>query len=128
MIKPAATERTEVLFNADCPICNWEVGVYKKHAPPDLEFVPITAARARDLGLSMDEAARALHLRRGGQRVAGVAAFLDLWAHIPRYRLLARVLSWPPLRLLAEIAYRYGAAPALYALHKRRQAKRGQGR
>ena len=120
--------KIELLYNADCPICNWEISQYKKHAPDHLRFVPITDEAAADWGICPDTALRALHLRDMGNpdlHQTGVAAFLALWQAMPRTRWIAHLVGLWPLRPLVDWAYRKLAAPTLYYLHQRRKAKRG---
>ncbi len=47
------------------------------------------------------------HVRLGsGEVVSGAAAFIALWRATPRFRLLGRIASIPPLPWLLEGAYR----------------------
>jgi len=118
----------ELLYNANCPICSWEINQYKKRAPEHFRFVPITDDAAADWGVSTDAALRALHLRETDSpdvHKTGVAAFLALWQAMPRTRWIAHLVGLWPLRPLVDWAYRKLAAPALYHLHQRRRAKRG---
>lgn len=63
-----------------------------------------------------------------GRLLAGIEAFLAVWARLPRYRRLARVVGSRPVRPLAEAAYERVLAPLLYRLHRRRnlQARRAR--
>lgn len=86
-------------------------------------FTDLSASDLSGRGLDGDTAARRLHVVRDGRVIAGFPAFLALWSELPRLRWLARVLGLPGLRTLAGVAYDRGAAPLLYALHRRRQAR-----
>lgn len=117
---------TEILYNGRCPICAAEIAQYRKQAEAAgaaLRFTDLHAADLQDWQLSADQATRRLHARCDGQIISGFPAFLILWRELPRMRWLARLMSLPLLRQFAELGYNRIAAPALYALHKRRQAK-----
>jgi predicted DCC family thiol-disulfide oxidoreductase YuxK len=74
-------------------------------------------------GLSPDAAVRRLHARAGGRVLAGLPAFRAVWAVLPGWRWLARATGLPGVRPLADALYERAAAPALYALHRRRVAR-----
>ncbi len=114
-----------MLFNDDCPICSREIRHYDRLAQADdlpLQFEALSTSAA-DWGLDADTAAKQIHARRGDQLLIGVPAFLALWEEIPRYRWLARLVGLPGIRHLTHVIYTYGLAPALYALHQRRQRR-----
>lgn len=117
---------TSVLFNADCPVCNFEIRHYEryatKHALP-IRFDHLDAAAA--WGLSADQAARRLHVMHQGRFLSGIPAFLVLWAQMPRYRALAAVIAAPGVRQVATLAYDHVLAPLLYLWHRHRQRKWG---
>ncbi len=119
-------KQTEILYNGRCPICSAEIVHYRKQAEATkaaLRFTDLHDADLSEWQLSAEQATRRLHARHNGQIISGFPAFLILWQHLPRMRWLARLLSLPVLRQIAEIGYNHLAAPALYALHKRREAK-----
>ncbi|NHB75526.1 thiol-disulfide oxidoreductase DCC family protein [Rhodobacter calidifons] len=116
------TQETRVLYNDTCPVCRFEIDVYRRRA--QAEGLPIrfdALDRAGDWGLTPDQAARSLHVWQDGRVLAGMAAFRALWATMPRWRWLARVTGWPVIRPLADLAYEHVAAPILYRAHLRRQ-------
>ena len=61
--------------------------------------------------------AKRLHVRENGQVYSGIPAFVLLWQDMPRYRLLARVVSWPIVRPVAVFLYDWVLAPMLYRWH-----------
>lgn len=121
------TPRTSVLYNADCPICNFEIGHYARYA--DKTGLPIrfddlnTEARAK-WGIDADTAARKLYVLHDANLTSGIPAFLVLWAQMPRYRWLARVVGLPGIRQVASVTYDHVLAPLIYRWHLRRQARR----
>lgn len=122
--KPAA----EILYNETCPVCAAEIDHYRAHAEArtiPLAFLPLSEA-AR-FGLSEEQAARRLHVMKGGRLLSGVPAFIALWEEMPRWRPLARIVGSPGVRHAAGFVYDRILAPALYAAHLRRR-RRLQGR
>ena len=114
-----------VLYNADCPVCRFEISHYRRAAGPGgMRFDPLDAAPG-GWGLDRDAAARRLHARRGdGTVVSGFPAFLAIWRGLPGWRHVARVAALPGLRHAVGILYDRVGAPVLYAMHRRRERKR----
>lgn len=121
------SEKTEILYNASCPICSREVNHYQRlsrAADLPIAYDDLSdAARLTDWGVTKEQAAKRLHLRQNGQMYSGLPAFILLWQQIPRTRWLARLFSLPGLHWMAIKAYDHLAAPLLYALHQRRQRR-----
>jgi predicted DCC family thiol-disulfide oxidoreductase YuxK len=58
-------------------------------------------------GISYDDGLRRLHAEDGDRSLhVGVDAFLLIWRHLPRWRLLALVVGVPGIQGLASLAYR----------------------
>jgi len=114
---------TSVLFNANCPVCNFEIGHYAQYcrdAGLPIRFDDLNSeARAR-WGIDADTAARRLYVLHGGQLTSGIPAFLVLWAQMPRYRWLGRVVGLPGVRQVASALYDHVLAPVIYRWHLRR--------
>lgn len=123
------SDETNVLYNASCPICSREVDHYARLS--DAADLPIryddctNPAALAAWGITADEAAKRLHVRKGGQVYAGIPAFVILWKDIPQTRWLARLISLPGIHWIACFGYDYLAAPLLYRLHLRRIAREG---
>ncbi|MBW6418401.1 thiol-disulfide oxidoreductase DCC family protein [Celeribacter sp. PS-C1] len=122
----AQTEpKTKVLYNAQCPVCSFEINHYKGYAARcalPIRFDDLNTEADR-WGLAPDVAAQRLYVEKDGQLLSGVPAFRVLWAEMPRYRWLAQVTGWPVLRPLSEFAYDRVLAPLIYGWHTRRQAR-----
>lgn len=119
-------KETEILYNGRCPICAAEIAHYKRRAAEagaPLVFTDLNAVPLESWGLSSDQATRRLHARQKGRIISGFPAFLAIWRELPGMRWLARVLSLPGLRHTAGFLYNRVAAPLLYTLHKRREAR-----
>ncbi|MCR8827445.1 thiol-disulfide oxidoreductase DCC family protein [Pseudosulfitobacter koreensis] len=111
---------TSVLYNAECPVCRAEIDHYaaysRDHDLP-IRFDDLNSSALEAWGISADEAAKRLHVRKGDQVYSGIPAFILLWQDMPRYRWLARVVSWPLVRPVAVALYDYVLAPILYRWH-----------
>ncbi len=118
-------DRTDIIYNADCPVCRFEIDHYRKIAERDglpLRFTGLDGAGA--FGLEPEAAARRLHVMKDGRILTGVPAFLALWQAMPRLRWLAVVVGLPGIRQVAGLLYDRILAPALFRAHLRRQKRR----
>ncbi|WP_084861380.1 thiol-disulfide oxidoreductase DCC family protein [Salibaculum halophilum] len=119
---------TKVLHNDTCPICSREVAAYARQAERAgvaLEIDGLDAASA--WGLDRDAAARTFRVQHDGDLHEGLDAFRLLWARLPGWRWLARLTGLPGIHGLADRGYRHVAAPALYAMHRRRARRAARG-
>lgn len=123
------SDKPTVIYNGDCPICSREIGIYRARigAVGDLRFVDLNDVDLAALGLTRDDAARRLHVVEDGRLLSGVDAFLALWRATPGFGWLARVVGLPGVRQAAGAVYDGVLAPALFAMHRRREARRGGG-
>ena len=121
--------KTAVLYNAECPVCNFEITHYEKYASSKnlpIRFDDLNGQAREQWDLTEDEAARRLYVTKDGALHAGIPAFLILWEEMPRYRLLANVIGLPIIRQVASFVYDYALAPAIYHWHLARKRKRAQ--
>jgi predicted DCC family thiol-disulfide oxidoreductase YuxK len=115
---------TKILHNDTCPICSREVAAYARQAERAgvvLEIDGLDAAP--NWGLDRYTAAQTFRVEQDGHVHEGLDAFRLLWAGLPGWRWLARLTGLPGIHWLADRGYRHVAAPALYALHRRRQRR-----
>lgn len=120
------TQRTMVLYNDTCPICSREVAAYqrasRKHGLA-IDYAGLTDGDLACFGLTRDEAAKRFHVLKDGQVVSGVPAFAVLWQELPGMGWLARLVRLPVVRTLVAALYDHVLAPALFAMHKRRERR-----
>lgn len=108
-LDPAAA--CAVYYDGGCPVCSREIALYQRLSEgasdrPAFENIAAESA-ALPTGLSREDAMARLHVRLGsGDMVSGAPAFIALWRATPRFRLLGRIASVPPLPWLLERAYR----------------------
>ncbi|WP_187426709.1 thiol-disulfide oxidoreductase DCC family protein [Geothermobacter ehrlichii] len=105
-----------IFFDGACPLCSRRIDGYRSVCPDDRlrlvdisipDFLPPAGAPARE------EFGRVLHVRdAAGRWLIGVDALRAIWQVLPlrRYRLLAILLGWPGIGLLARGGYRLLAA------------------
>lgn len=118
---------TSVLYNANCPVCNFEIGHYARYAGKTglpIRFDDLNTDARADWGIDADTAAQRLYVLHRGQLTSGIPAFLVLWAQMPRYRLLGRIVGLPGVKQLACLGYDYVLAPLIYRWHLARLRKR----
>ena len=121
--------RTDVLYNARCPVCRAEIEHYRDYAEArglPIAFHDLNAGDLASWGINADAAAKRLHVRQDGRIRSGVAAFIALWRVMPRYAWLARIVALPGLRHVAGVVYERVLAPRLYARHLAREGRRPQ--
>ena len=120
-------EETKILYNADCPVCRFEIDHYASYSADRglaLRFDDLNSCDLNGWGLSSDQAAKRLYVRKSDQLYSGIPAFLVLWQDMPRYRFLARLIGLPIIKQAASAIYDYVLAPIIYRWHLRRQARR----
>ncbi len=121
------SEDTRVLYNADCPVCSFEINHYAAYADEKalpLRFEDLNTRDLTEWSLTADEAARRLYVLKDGQILSGIPAFIVLWREMPRYRWLARLVAVPGLNWVAVKLYDHIAAPLIFRWHLKRVARR----
>ncbi len=119
--------KTRILFNAECPICSAEICHYRSYADRRgilMEFDDLNQTDLSFYGVDQEDAARRLHVFHEGKVISGVSAFAVIWAQLPRYRWLARMVCLPIIHPISTLVYDHILAPILYAMHLRRQRKK----
>lgn len=119
------TQSLHVLYNDRCPICRAEIEHYRAYAEAralPIRFEDLHDAQLGQWGVDAAGAAKRLHVRTKDGVLSGVDAFIALWQEMPRYRVLARIVSLPGLRHGAGWVYNRVLAPWLYRKHLKREA------
>lgn len=114
---------TSVLFNANCPVCNFEISHYARYCRDTglpIRFDDLNSDALVEWGIDPDTAARRLYVLHEGRLTSGIPAFLVLWAQMPRYRWLARIVGLPRVRQIASAGYDFVLAPVIYRWHLQR--------
>jgi predicted DCC family thiol-disulfide oxidoreductase YuxK len=99
-----------VFYDGICGICRREIVYYKRIAPVGaFEWVDITVDKLsmENLGICYADGLKLLHAQDAqGNLNVGVDAFVLIWRQIPRWRILATIVSLPIIRTVANIVYR----------------------
>ena len=105
----AASTRPVVFYDGACPLCRREIQHYRHlDRTQRLCWVDISreATRLGRYGLTVEQAMRRFHVLDGhGRWRTGVAAFVELWSHLPYYRRLASLVK--ALRLGGPLEHVY---------------------
>ena len=120
------SNETRVLYNADCPVCNFEITHYADYSAREglpIRFDDLNSDALAQWDLDADTAARRLYVLKDGALHSGIPAFVLLWQEMPRYRWLARLVSVPGVHWVACLTYDYVLAPLIYRWHLRRQRR-----
>ena len=118
--------KTSVLYNATCRVCNFEIQRYARYAGANglpIRFDDLNSDARGQWGLDADTAARRLYVLHEGTLTSGIPAFLVLWAQMPKYRWLAKVVGFPGIKQIACVTYDHVLAPVIYRWHLRRLRK-----
>ncbi len=113
-----------VIYNDTCPICAREVAGYKRMTAThdlDIAYRGLSEGELGRLGLTERAAARRFHVLEDGELHDGVPAFALVWERFPRFRWLAKLVRLPVVAPVSRALYDHVAAPALFALHRRRE-------
>lgn len=121
------SDDTRILYNADCPVCSFEINRYANRAKSEnlpLKFEDLNTYDAAPYGITNDQAARRMHVLHQDKVYAGMDGFIVLWQQIPHLRWLARLCARPVIKPITDVIYDRIVAPIIYRWHLRRQAKR----
>ena len=98
-----------VFYDGACPLCRREIAVYRRRdAGSQIGWRNLSDCSAASLpaGLSRDDALARFHVvRRNGELLSGAAAFAEMWAHTPGFRLLGRLARRPVVRRGLDAIY-----------------------
>ncbi|WP_426038053.1 thiol-disulfide oxidoreductase DCC family protein [Cypionkella sp. TWP1-2-1b2] len=118
--------KTSVIYNATCPVCNFEIQHYARYAGANglpIQFDDLNSDARGQWGVDADTAARRLYVLHEDTLTSGIPAFLVLCAQMPKYRWLAKVVGFPGIKQVACAAHDFILAPAIYRWHLRRLRK-----
>lgn len=120
------SEETKVLYNAQCPVCRFEIDHYRSYSQKSdlaIQFDDLNSDALLAWEITSDQAARRLYVEHKGQLYSGIPAFIMLWREMPRYRILGRIVDLPIIHWIACKVYDLALAPAIYRWHLYRQRR-----
>ena len=102
-------ETSEVYFDGSCPLCRAEIGHYRQQDKSGaLRFIDVSEPGAvTPEGMTQQRALQRFHVRAGDGRIlSGAAAFVEVWAHLPKWHWAARAATLPGALAVLEWGYR----------------------
>ena len=100
--------RSTVYIDGSCPLCRAEIGYYRRNDRfGALCFIDVSETDASvPAALTEQRAMERFHVRAGpGQLLSGAAAFVEVWARLPRWRWAARAAALPGAMAALEFGY-----------------------
>ena len=98
-----------VFYDGKCGLCSREIRHYQTIAPNGVfQWHDVTEPNNQldVMGLTLAETLRILHvIDHFGETHRGVDAFIVIWDHLPRWRVLASICRLPLIRALARKLY-----------------------
>ena len=119
-------QTTSVLYNASCPVCNFEIQHYAQYSDDNelpIRFDDLNSEARVQWGIEADTAAQRLYVLHDGTLTSGIPAFLVLWEQMPKYRWLSKVVGLPGIIQIASAIYDHILARVIYRGHLRRLRK-----
>ncbi|MBK5941551.1 thiol-disulfide oxidoreductase DCC family protein [Halochromatium roseum] len=99
----------KTFFDGGCPLCSREIAHYRKiDRDGRIQWIDITqeADALAGAGLDLPSAMRRLHVQASdGRLLSGVEAFVAIWQRLPRWYLLAGLVT--RLRLTQPLEWGY---------------------
>ena len=93
-------------YNRDCSICRIEINHYKNKCT-SIDWVDINNHEFPKKIKSKNQLLRRLHIKKNDEILIGVDAFIFIWAEIPKYKILSKLLRFPIIYQIAFIAYEF---------------------
>ena len=100
----------KVFYDGKCNLCSKEINYYIRIAPSgifDWQDVNLMNDEFVNTGIKISDALKILHVIDVNDKLhLGVDAFIVIWNNLTYWKILARVLSIPIIRKVANIAYK----------------------
>ena len=100
----------KVFYDGKCNLCSKEINYYIRIAPSgifDWQDVNLMNDEFVNTGIKISDALKILHVIDVNDKLhLGVDAFIVIWNNLAYWKILARVLSIPIIRKVANIAYK----------------------
>jgi len=123
------SKETKVLYNAECPVCNFEIKHYERYSEKrdlPIRFDDLNTDVRESWGIDEDTAARRLYVEKDGQLYSGIPAFIELWKEMPHYKWAAWLAALPLVKQVTIFGYNWVLAPAIYRWHVIRRKRQGR--
>ena len=98
-----------VFFDGSCPICSKEIAFYKTRVGADtLSWVDVSDGKIAitQEAVTREELMARFHVQNSdGQLVSGGAAFAELWAALPAFKIIGKLFKLPVFSFMIDIGY-----------------------
>ena len=103
------TEKLQVFYDGGCPLCSREIAFYRRQQGAEqIAWSDVSGTSEGEMvpGLSQDVALSRFHVAKpDGSLISGGAAFAELWAVLPAFRPIGRLLRHPFFLWMLNGAY-----------------------
>jgi len=99
----------KVFYDSKCSLCSKEINYYRSIAPIgvfDWKDIHIRNHEFINTGINISDALKILHVIDNNKLYLGVDAFIIIWNNLAYWKYLARLVSIPIIRQIANIAYK----------------------
>jgi predicted DCC family thiol-disulfide oxidoreductase YuxK len=99
-----------VFYDGKCGLCSKEINYYRKVAPDgvfDWQDITESADDLKKEDISLSEGLKLLHAKDiNGKMHVGVDAFILIWKHLRRWKILAAIISLPLIHPTINFIYK----------------------
>ena len=100
----------KVFYDGKCNLCSKEINYYRRISPIgifDWQDINLLSDKYVNMGINISDALKTLHVIDIDNKLyLGVDAFIKIWNNLAYWKILARLISIPIIRQLANIAYK----------------------
>lgn len=99
-----------VFYDGKCGLCSKEIRHYQKIAPQGIfnwqDVNELSEAELKKNNINLVETLKILHAQdTNGIFYKGVDAFIIIWSNLNRWKILAKIVSFYPIKILANFIY-----------------------
>jgi predicted DCC family thiol-disulfide oxidoreductase YuxK len=100
----------KVFYDGKCNLCSKEISYYRRISPSGIfDWIDIHLMNSGfvNTGIKVSDALKTLHVIDTNNTLhSGIDAFIIIWNNLSYWKILARVVSIPIIRKVANITYR----------------------
>jgi predicted DCC family thiol-disulfide oxidoreductase YuxK len=100
----------KVFYDGKCNLCSKEISYYRRISPSGIfDWIDIHLMNSGfvNAGIKVSDALKILHVIDNNNTLhIGIDAFIIIWSNLSYWKILARIVSIPIIRKVANIAYR----------------------
>ena len=103
-----------VFYDGKCGLCRREINHYRKIAPEgvfDWQDITESSHDLKKEGISLSKGLEILHAKDADGKIhVGLDAFILIWKHLKRWKVLSVIISLPLILQITNIVYRIFAS------------------